>query len=400
MMNTGKILFVDDDPNLLAAFSRTLRKQFSFDTALGGVEAFEFLKTRGPYALAVVDMRMPGMDGIEVLEGIRVQSPNTVRMMLTGNADQQTAIDAVNRGQVFRFLNKPAPPEVLVPALEAGLERHELLRIERELLEGTLAGSIKMLTDVLGLAAPDALGRGQRLRDSIVQLARHLKMGPIWELELGALLSAIGCAAIPPSILVKNAAGTPLFTAEAGLLRRVPKIGHDLIADIPRLAGVADIVLYQQKEFNGGGFPEDSVSGAAIPPGARLLKILQDRLDLEADGVVKQRAYEVMRARVGVYDPTLLTECFACFPDFLVNALAAKHPVLRRATCDLVPGQVVVSDVVTRDGATLLTAGYRLTAAIIQRLSNFAELGEVKEPLLVQDPVPEETAAAATSAAA
>jgi len=386
----GKILFVDDDPNLLAALSRNLRGQFLFDAVLSGAEALQLLQTQGPYAVALVDMRMPGMDGIEAIEKIRQLSPHTVCMMLTGNADQQTAVDAVNRGQVFRFLNKPAPPEVLVLALEAGLERHERLRIERELLENTLAGSIKMLTDVLGLSAPDALGRGQRLRDCVAKLARHLKAEPIWELELAALLSGIGCSAVPYSILHKTAAGEPLLIGEAAILRRVPQIGHDLLADIPRLAGVADIVLYQQKHFDGSGFPVDSVSGASIPIGARLLKILQDRLELEADGIVKQRAFETMRSRVGAYDPDLLTQCFVCFDAFLANAILVDRPVLNLKAGQLAPGHVVVSDITTRDGLTLVSAGYRLTAATIQRLGNFAELGELKEPLLVQEAPSEE----------
>ncbi len=385
-MTKARILFVDDDPNLLAAFQRSFRRQYTFDTALGGAEALELVRTKGPYALALVDMRMPGMDGIEVLENIRRISPDTVRMMLTGNADQQTAADAVNRGHVFRFLSKPAPPDVLIPALEAGLERHERLRIERELLEGTLAGSIKMLTDVLGMAAPDALGRGQRLRNSMTCLGRHIHAEPLWELELGALLSGIGCAAVPQAVLRKAAAASSLRPEEAAILRRVPRIGHNLLADIPRLAGVACIVLYQNKRFDGTGYPEDSVSQGAIPLGARLLKILHDRLELEADGVVKRRALDAMRGRPGDYDPALLERCFACFPDFLLSAIAADRPVLSLAAGQLAPGQVVVSDIATREGIALVCAGHQLTASMIERIRNFAELDDLKAPILVQDP--------------
>src|SRR5438874_2087063 len=118
-MASRKILFVDDDPNILAGFQRTLRKQFAFDTVLSGAEALDHLKKSGPYAVVVADMRMPGMEGIELLERVRAAAPDTVRVMLTGNADQQTAVEAVNRGQIFKFLNKPCDAEVLVRALEA-----------------------------------------------------------------------------------------------------------------------------------------------------------------------------------------------------------------------------------------------------------------------------------------
>lgn len=379
-----KILLVDDDANLLAAFQRNLRKDFSFDTALGGAEALEFVQTRGPYALVLADMNMPGMTGIELLEKIQEISPDTVRMMLTGNADQQTAIEAVNRGQVFRFLNKPSPPEVLIPALQAGLKQAELIRMERELLEGTLSGSVKMLTDILGMIAPDALGRGQRLRDSISRLAQHMHAPGLWELELGALLSSIGSAAVPPTIIQKLESSTPLRVEEAMIICRVPQMGHDLLADIPRLATVADIILYQQKHFDGTGMPTDAIAGEAIPLGARLLKILIDRLDLEADGVVKQRARETMTARQGVYDPHLLNECFVCFPDFLSNTISSSRPVISRHVDELRPGDISVSDVSTKNGSVLVRAGSSMTAAMIARLANFVELGDVKEPILVQ----------------
>lgn len=379
-----RILFVDDDPNILAAFQRNLRKRFEFDTALGAEEALALIGAQGPYAVVLSDMRMPGMDGVELLAQIRERSPDTVRMMLTGNADQQTAIDAVNRGRIFRFLNKPADTEALQEALDAALKQHELICAEREVLEGTLTGSVKLLTDVLGMVAPDALGRGQRLRDSIGPLARAIKAEPIWELELGALLSSIGSAAVPPHLLQKHAAGIPLSREESAVYRQIPQLGHDLLATIPRLGHVADIVLYQQKHYDGGGVPSDGLAEEAIPLGSRLLKILHDRLDLETDGVVKQRAFEVMQARAGLYDPALLVHCFECFGTFLINPLSAKLPVLTVHAAQLAPGQVVVSDINANSGVLLIGAGQRLTAAMVHRIRSFVEIGEAKPPFLVQ----------------
>lgn len=387
---SSKILFVDDDPNVLAGFQRTLRKQFAFDTALSGAEALEQLRATGPYAVIVADMRMPGMDGIELLERVRTETPDTVRLMLTGNADQQTAVEAVNRGQVFRFLNKPCGPETLVPALEMSLRQYELARVERELLEGTLSGSVKLLADVLGMVAPEALGRGQRLRDSMRRFARMAAAGPEWELQIAALLSSIGYAAVPPAVLRKIAAGSELGEHELAILRRVPQIGHDLLAAIPRLSNVARIVLLQSKHFDGGGFPGEPVVGSDIPIGARMLKILIDRMALEADGVVKKRALAEMQAREGCYDPRLLELNFICFPEFLDQALSAERPVLTLPVAQLVAGQVLVSDIVTPSGLPLVGGGNRLTEMMLERLRNHAMLGEVKEPVYVQDAGAEE----------
>ncbi len=384
----NKILFIDDDPNLLAAFQRNLRKQFEFDTALGGQEGLDRLRTQGPYALIVVDMRMPGMDGVEFLEQAQKVAPDTVRIMLTGNADQQTAVDAVNRGQVYRFLNKPCPVETLVPAIEDGLKHFEVLRIEREILEGTLMESVKLMSEVLGMVAPEALGRGQRLRESMRQFAKFINATPLWELEVAALLSSIGCASLPARVLEKFSNGDNRTLEEEKIMRLVPQIGHDLLAGIPRLGTVARIILFQRKAFDGSDIPPIKCAGENLPLGARMLKILGDRMTLESEGIVKQRAYEAMEARKGVYDPRLLQLCFACFQTFLTSTVSGDVPVRSLYVKELSTDQVVVSDIVTPEGVVLIGAGNRLTPMVLQRLKNYDTLGEVKQPVLVQDAAP------------
>src|SRR6266536_736870 len=106
-MITTKILFVDDEANILAAHQRNFRQQFSIDIALGGEQGIAAISGQGPYAAVVADMQMPGINGLQFLKKVEELSPNTVRIMLTGNADQKTAADAVNHGHVFRFLTKP-----------------------------------------------------------------------------------------------------------------------------------------------------------------------------------------------------------------------------------------------------------------------------------------------------
>jgi DNA-binding NtrC family response regulator len=128
---------VDHEENILLAYQRQLRKEFQIETALGGGPAPEAIAQRGPYAVIVSDMRMPGMDGVQFLSKVKERAPDSVRMMLTGNNDLQTAMQAVNEGNSFRFLTKPCTPETLAKALEAGLEQYRLITAERELLEKT-----------------------------------------------------------------------------------------------------------------------------------------------------------------------------------------------------------------------------------------------------------------------
>ena len=127
---SNRVLFVDDDPKILAAFQRQLRKKVVIETVESGAEGLEVLRRDGPFSLVVTDYCMPSMNGIEFLGRAREIAPETVRIMLTGSADLGAAIQAVNQGNIFRFLTKPCSPENLLEAVQAGI--HEYRRTHKE----------------------------------------------------------------------------------------------------------------------------------------------------------------------------------------------------------------------------------------------------------------------------
>ena len=120
-----KILFVDDEENVLSGLNRQFRKKFDLETALGGQKALDVMNRCGPFAVVVSDLRMAGMDGMTFLRQVRKLSPDTVCVMLTGFADLDVAVEAVNEGRIFRFLNKPCPYEVLLETLNEGLDHYK-----------------------------------------------------------------------------------------------------------------------------------------------------------------------------------------------------------------------------------------------------------------------------------
>jgi response regulator RpfG family c-di-GMP phosphodiesterase len=371
---------VDDDPRVLTAFQRTLGDQFNLDTAPGGAEALELLAANGPYAVVVADMHMPDMDGIEMLMHVEQAAPETIRMMLTGNADQQTAADAVNQGHVYRFLNKPCTPEMLALALDAGISHYHTRVAERELLETTLNGSVQMLLDVLAMADPRAFATGQKLRDLVRVVAASLQPDHTWELELAAMLSRIGCVTIPQTVFEKHRAGFRLTGPEKDLMQRIPEIGARLIANVPRLGTASRIVLYQEKHFDGSGFPLDSVEGEDIPIGARLLKILSDLLQLETKGAPRFRALEQLHERAGLYDPKLLETARVCFGCREPSAQLRRAVTLR----ELKPGDTLAAPVESKDGMMIAGAGLRITPAVLEKLNNFSHLSGLQEPLYIE----------------
>lgn len=128
-----KILFVDDEPNLLAGVQRQLRRHFKVLTAESGREGLELLEQQGPVAVVVADFNMPEMNGVAFLHAVHERSPDTVAVMLTGWTDLSVAVAALHEGHVFRFLNKPCPTELLHQTLEDCLEQYRLTVSERML---------------------------------------------------------------------------------------------------------------------------------------------------------------------------------------------------------------------------------------------------------------------------
>jgi hypothetical protein len=303
--------------------------------------------------------------------------------MLTGNAGQHTAVEAVNQGHVFQFLTKPCPTEMLALALQAGLKQYRLITAERELLEKTLNGSIKMLADVLSLIDPLSFGRGEALCGYMRAYVNSLNFENSWEFEMAAMLSQIGTVTIPAALIEKFRAGQELTKVEQDILARVPKTGADLLANIPRLESVARIVLYQQKHYDGSGFPVNVVRGEDIPIGARILKVLIDLLELEAQKMPKDAALKLMQQRMGWYDPRVLDATFACFDIYLpdISAKSQGQPVVVK---DLRAGQIVLADIVAENGKTLVMARSRITPVLLVRLANLAKFSPIQEPIYIE----------------
>jgi len=392
---SNKILCVDDDANILSAHQRNLRKQFAIDTALGGALGLDAMADQGPYAVVVADMQMPGMNGVQFLTKAEELSPDTVRIMLTGNADQKTAADAVNQGHVFRFLNKPCSPEQLTVTLNAGLKQYKLITAERELLESTLKGSVKLLTDILSLTDPHSFGQAQTLREYMQTYLKPLKLESTWEFELAAMLSSIGLVSIPSPVLYKARSGLSLTGPEKDMLARVPETGAKLLANIPRLESVARIVRYQNKRYDGVGFPVDSVAGDEIPVASRILKVLSDLLRLEARGVSRFKALEQMQEQSGCYDPRVLDSAFACFDVYLQTTSEVKAASCTILAQDLRVRHILSADLFTKDGTLIVAAGAEITQMILEKIHNFDELTGIREPIFIRTEQPLETAKAA-----
>ncbi len=391
-----RVLCVDDEPHVLEGLTRVLRLRCTVASATSGAQALDVIEREAPFAVVISDLRMPGMDGVAFLQRVRQVSPDSIRILLTGYADLDAAIAAVNEGHIFRFLSKPCPPDTLLKALRAAAEQHRLMLAERVLLEQTLHGCVKALTDILALASPLAFGRATRVKQVVSSLATAAQVADRWSVEVAAMLSQIGAVSLPGDTLERVYYGQALSAEEQEMLSRVPRVTQQLLGGIPRLDSVLDILTYQAKRFDGSGMPRDSVKGEAIPWGARALKIAMDFDVLQTQGLDPAAALEVMRGRAGWYDPALLGELARI-------AGADKSPSrLREIPLRLVqPGMVFVEDVRTRGGVMLIARGQEVTEALVERVRNLAKHADVAEPVrvMLKDPAGAGSAAAPNGAA-
>lgn len=370
-----KILFVDDEENILRGFERTLRSQFEMETAVGPAQGLAAIASRGPYAVVVSDLRMPGMDGIQFLSEVRKSSPNTVRLILSGNADFESAIASVNEGNVFQFLTKPCPADKLRSALNTALKQHQLINAERELLEETLNGSLGMMTEVLSVVNPVAFSRASRIRTYVRHMANQLRLPNLWEFDLAAMLSQIGCIAVPPEILEKVEARITLQNEEAEAFASHPSIGRSLILKIPRLEVIAEIVGHQMTPLRDLREISDVVG-----VGAQMLMIAISFDERVSRGGSPASAVKFMLERPEIYQNNIVAVIETA--EVSTVKFLVKTVFLR----DVHVGMIVHDDIRTKTGLFIVAKGQVISDALLARLKNFARIPGLAEPFRALTP--------------
>jgi FixJ family two-component response regulator len=368
-----KILMVDDESSVLDGYQRMFHNEFQIATAAGGAAALKALQATGPYAVVVSDMRMPEMDGARLLAKIKLLAPDTVRLMLTGNADIQTAVSAVNEGSIFRFLTKPCNKETLGKALTAGLLQYRLVTAEKELLENTLQGSIKVLTEMLGLVNPAAFGRALRVRRYIHHVVTRMALADPWRFEVAAMMSQLGCVTLHPDTIEAVHDGRPLSPGEQARFDAHPGVAHDLLAKIPRLEPIAWMIAHQNESApNAGGSANSEMADLRL--GANLLRATLAFDDLVGKGLSKKDAANQLSQEHKDFDPRI----FQALRELEVDPAKTRTVVRTCAIQDLIPFDMVLEEEVrTKVGLLLVAKGQEVTEALILRLKSFLEYGAI-----------------------
>ena len=279
-------------------------------------------------------------------------------------------------------MTKPCSPEDFASAMEAGIAQYRLITAERELLAKTLSGAVKMLTEVLSLANPTAFGRASRVRQLTHKLVEQLGIMQKWQIEIAAMLSQVGCVAIAEETLSKVQKGESLSQAEASDYRSHPLVARELIANIPRLEQVAEIIAWQDQNYESDSPGETQREN--IPLGSRILKVASDFDVLTSIGSTPEQALAEIVDRKGWYDPTVVTA--------LREILQVKdiHVICQVRVTQLIDGTTIAADVESIGGTLLCARGQEVTPSLRARLRTYLSNIGIKEQIKIF--VPEEMA--------
>jgi hypothetical protein len=287
----------------------------------------------------------------------------------------QGAIGAINRGNVFRFILKPCPPDPLKSAIAASDEQHRLLRAERELLQDTLKGCVDALMDTLAMAQPALFSRGGRLRRLVKDVCAELDLTDAWQVEMAAQLGEIGAITLPPTALDALQTGTPRDSTEAQMLEALPGLADNVLSRIPRLDAVREIIRRQLPTDRNPITP--LVTGAS--DAARLLQAV--------------REYDALVYRETPVDLTLATLTYRKIHDpATIAALATvagmrlPNEAVREVTIDeLLIGHELACDLHTSKGLLLVSRGQVITERLLLRVRNFDASMGLQGKILVAD---------------
>jgi response regulator RpfG family c-di-GMP phosphodiesterase len=373
-----RVLFVDDEPQVLEGIQRSLRKHVDMLTATSGADGLRLVRESGPFALVVSDMRMPVMTGAQFLSQVRQAQPDAVRMILSGESDLKATIEAVNEGNIYRFLSKPCAPDKLLAAVEDGLKQYRLLTGEKVLLEQTLSGSVKMLVEIVGMVSPAASRRASRLQRYVTEVAAALALPAHWEWDLAASVSQIGYVGLPKDVASKIEAAEALTEEERRLHESHPEIAAKLLAAIPRLENVAAIVAIQLAPIDFNGKCPDLQQWDTRTLGQLLLRCAVEYDRLIGQGVAREAAIEQLRGlKVGF--PQAVCKAFGTLK--MANGMFTVRPVHLK---ELAPGMILEEDVVSAKGIRLVPAGHEITRTLIVKLQSIAQGIGVSEPFRVK----------------
>lgn len=430
------LLLVDDEPNITNSLRRVLRrKPYRILTADSGAEALRLMETN-PIDLIVSDAKMPGMDGPALLETVCERWPACIRILLTGYADIDTTIKAINDGRIYRYLSKPWHDDEICQTIEQSLAyqyaERERLRLQRltqeqndalqdmnenlerrvhqrteelaataQLLEranAELERSYVTATEVFSSLINQRLPKSRQTNHDVIALIRafclahKLPEKDARNLEMAAALYNIGKLTWRDEIIALPS--DRLDRAQRARYRDYPTIGEKLLMALDPAQDAAVLIHHHQERWDGAGFP-DGLAGESIPWGSRLLKLAVDTVEMQmgmrqARQLTREEVLNAITRSAGrLYDPMLCKAFVEVAANLPEDGNDVDESVLTMGTHGLEPGMIMMKKLYSAAGTLLLSEGKTLNQRIINKLQEFEYDEGSSYTLYVRRPDPE-----------
>jgi response regulator RpfG family c-di-GMP phosphodiesterase len=393
-----KVLYVDDEAALLSAFRSLLRKEEMQTQVLqDSTQIQAVLDKEGPFAVVFSDQRMPGLDGVGVLEKVARNNPATIRVMVTGYSDHTDTLRAINIGGITSYIPKPWNDDQLRELARECVERYNLAgenkhllselsvanKSLQELLDGTVAGTVRLLGDMIQTINPDAGSRGSRIRQlgrAFLSLMPEVPPDEARDILTALDLCYLGIAVLPPWIQVSLNKQGLVALDRFDVAKNHHLLAAGLIKEIPRFENVARILRLQSKEFDGSGDPGDEhVAGENIPLGARLLHILVELERRRSENFRGKDMLAKMLDQPNKFDSKIISR--------MLNRTEPKGPSVTEGEVEvgaLQPGMILLEDVMSTSHQCLLRSGATLSAMSINYLKQWHGKDPIADKLRVR----------------
>ena len=411
-----RILIVDDEEIVLVALRETLvRAGYQVSTAKDPLPALEILQTE-KFAVIISDQQMPSMTGLDFLTKAKQMQPDASRMLITAVLSLDTVIDAINRGEIYRFIIKPWLREELLVTVQNAVQRYELLcrnsvlqattlamnekltqlnkqlelqvarvaeqneQLSRlnEALEQNLNRSVELCMQTMQTFYPTLGNQARRAYEVCHSMAEVLNMAPEQQqiLEMSAWLHDIGLIGVPRHIIRKwQQEPAELDDAERALIEHHPILGQELAAFVHHLEGVGALIRSHHERFDGLGYP-DKLSGEKIAWPARLLAVAVAFAESRFD---QEEAVQSIRLATGTaFDPEAVRVFVRAIPKASVPR-KEKEVLLS----ELTPGMILARGIYTSNGLLLIPEGQQLSEPYIDKLLNHNRINPINQSLVV-----------------
>jgi len=372
----SNLMVVDDQPANLKLLEDLLTQQGhtvrSFPRGRLALEA----AARHLPDLILLDINMPEMNGFEVCKRLKAddQLAHIPVLFLSALSETRDKVNAFRAGGVD-YITKPFQLEEVRARVETHLQLHRARQVERELLERTLGGAVKALSDLAHLTSPTLTQRSGALRSMVVYMSEQMRLPDPWQYELAAMLCLIGCITLPSDAFEHAYVGENASSEELQMYREHPDAGFRLLSQIPRMENVAEMIRLQQVETS------NWAKSDVAERGSRMLKTAQELDRRTLRGIPFQTACDQLRAAPGKY-PTAILDALKDYSPSRVHFEVKRLPAPQ-----LLPGMILEDDVITEDGSlTVISKGTTLTVTLIERVRNFAKTRGVRDPIQVRAP--------------